>query len=123
MGKYIFDEKNELQYKLVSDYYLPCLEAPEAPPIGVWGRRRRTYLREHNKALYAAMLLSGELDTHLEAIDRTAEQMFDRLMHQYAVADGITEELKAADQLEWVQRMNNIRSRATEVVNVELIYQ
>ena len=73
--------------------------------------------------LYTAMLLSSELDTHLEAIDRDAEQMFDRLMRQYAVAEGVTEELKAADQLEWVQQMNNIRSRATETVNAELIYQ
>ena len=122
MEKYIYDEKNGLHYKLVGDYYLPCLEAPEAPQIGVWGCRRRTYLREHNKALYAAMLLSGELDTHLEAIDRTAEQMFDRLMRQYAVVEGVTAELKAADQLEWVQRMNNIRSRTSEIVNTELIY-
>lgn len=122
MEKYIDDEKNGLHYNLVGDYYLPCLEAPEAPQIGVWGHRRRTYLREHNKALYTAMLLSGELDTHLEAIDRTAEQMFDRLMRQYAAAEGVTEELKAADQLEWVQRMNSIRSRVTETVNNALIY-
>lgn len=122
MGKYIYNEKNGLRYKLVGDYYLPCLEAPEAPQIGVWGHRRRTYLREHNKVLYTAMLLSGELDAHLESIDRNAEQMFDRLVHQYAVAEGVTEELKAADQLEWVQRMNNIRSRATETVNNALIY-
>ena len=122
MEKYIYDEINGLQYKLVSDYYLPCLEAPEAPQIGVWGHRRRTYLREHNKALYTAMLLSGELDTHLEAIDRDAEQMFDWLTRQYAADEGVTEELKAADQLEWVQRMNSIRSRVTEIVNTELIY-
>lgn len=123
MGKCIFDEKNELQYKLVGDYYLPCLEAPEAPPIGVWGHRRRIYLREHNKALYTVMLLSGELDTHLEAIDRDAELMFARLMRQYAATEGVTEELKAANQLEWVQQMNSIRSRVTEIVNTELIYQ
>lgn len=123
MEKYIYDEKNGLHYKLVGDYYLPCLEAPEAPQIGVWGQRRRTYLREHNAVLYTAMLLSGELDTHLEAIDRDAEQMFDRLMCQFAVAEGITEKLKAADQLEWVQQMNGIRSRVSETVNAELIYQ
>ena len=122
MEKYIYDEKNGLHYTLVGDYYLPCLKAPEAPQIGVWGHRRRTYLREHNKALYAAMLLSGELDTHLEAIDQDAEQMFDRLIRQYAVTEGVTEKLKAADQLEWVQRMNSIRSRVTEIVNTELIY-
>jgi hypothetical protein len=123
MKKHIYDEKSGLHYKLVGDYYLPCLEAPEAPPIGVWGHRRRTYLREYNKALYAAMLISGELDTHLEAIDQDAEQMFERLMRHYAAAESITEELKAADQLEWVQQMNGIRSRVTEIVNAELIYQ
>ena len=123
MKKHIYDEKSGLHYKLVGDYYLPCLEAPEAPQIGVWGHRRRTYLREYNKALYAAMLISGELDTHLEAIDQDAEQMFERLMRHYAAAESITEELKAADQLEWVQQMNGIRSRVTEIINVELIYQ
>lgn len=123
MEKYIYDEKNGLHYKLVGDYYLPCLEAPEAPQIGVWGHRRRTYLREHNEALYTAMLLSGELDTHLEAIDRDAEQMSNRLIRQYAAVEGVTEELKAADQLEWVQQMNGIRSRVSEIVNTELIYQ
>lgn len=121
MDKYIYDEKNGLHYELVGDYYLPCLKAPEVPQIGVWGQRRRTYLREHNAVLYTAMLLSGELDTHLEAIDRDAEQMFDRLMRQYAVAEGITEELKATNQLEWVQQMNNIRERAQEVVLNALI--
>ena len=123
MEKYIYDEKNGLHYKLVGDYYSPCLEAPEAPQIGVWGHRRRTYLREHNKALYAAMLLSGELGAHLEAIDWDAERMFDRLMRQYAVTEGVTEDLKAADPQEWVQKMNNIRSRVNEIVNTELIYQ
>lgn len=123
MEKYIYDEINGLQYKLVSDYYLPCLEAPGAPQIGVWGHRRRTHLREHNKALYIAMLLSGELDAHLKTIDRDAEQMFEQLMRQHAAAEGITEELKAANQLEWMQQMNGIRSRAAEIVNAELIYQ
>lgn len=123
MEKYIYDEEKELHYKLVGDYYLPCLEAPEAPQVGVWGHRRRTYLREHSKALYAVMLISGELDTHLEAIDRDAEQMFDWLVRQYAVAEGVTAELKAANQLEWVQQMNGIRNRVNEIVNAELIYQ
>ena len=123
MEKYIYDEKNGLHYKLVGDYYSPCLEVPEASQIGVWGCRRRTYLQEHNKALYAAMLLSGELDAHLEAIDRDAEQMFDQLIRQYAAAGGVTEELKAADPQAWVQRMNNIRSRVTEIINAELICQ
>ena len=123
MEKYIFDEKNGLHYKLIGDYYLPCLEAPEAPQIGIWGHQRRTYLHEHNQALYTAMLLSGELDAHLEAIDRDAEQMFDRLIRQYAAAEGVTEGLKAADPQGWVQQMNSIRNRAAEIVNTELIYQ
>lgn len=123
MEKYIYDEKIGLHYKLVGDYYLPCLEAQEAPQIGVWGHRRRTYLRKHNKSLYTAMLLSGELKAHLEAIDRDAEQMFDWLMCQYATAEGVTEELKAADQLAWVQQMNGIRNRVAEIVNTELIHQ
>ena len=122
MEKYIYDEKNGLHYKLVGDCYLPCLEAPEAPQIGVWGQQRRTYLREHNRALYTAMLLSGELDTHLEAIDWAAEQMFEQLMRQYAAAECVTEVLKAADQLEWVQQMNNIHNRATEFVCQEFVY-
>lgn len=122
MEKYIYDEKNGLHYKLVGDYYLPCLEAPGAPQIGVWGHRRRTYLREHNKALYTAMLLSGELDAHLEDVDWDAEQMFDRLVRQYPTAEGVPEELKAANQLEWVQQMNSIRSRVIDIVNAELIY-
>ena len=122
MEKYIYDEKNGLHYKLVGDYYLPCLEAPEAPQVGVWGHRRKTYLREHNKALYTAMLLSGELDAHLEAIDQTAEQMFDRLMRQYAALEGLSEELKSTSQLEWVKRMNSIHNRAAEFVCKEFIY-
>ena len=122
MEKYIYDEKNGLHYKLVGDYYLPCLEAPEAPQVGVWGQRRRTYLREHNKALYTTMFLSGELDAHLEAIDRDAEQMFDRLIRQSAAAEDVTEELKVGDQLEWMQRMNSIHNRAAEFVCKEFIY-
>ena len=122
MEKHIYDEKNGLHYKLVGDYYLPCLEAPEAPRIGVWGHRRRTYLREHNKALFTAMLISDGLDTHLEVIDRDAEQMFDQLLRQYTAAEGVTNELKAADQLEWMQRMNSIHNRAAEFVCKEFIY-
>jgi len=121
MEKYIYDEKSGLHYKLVSDYYLPCLEAPEAPQIGVWGERRRRYLREHEKATYTAMLLSGELNAHLEEVDRSASEMFDRLVAQIAEQEGITEQLKAANQMEWVQRMNNIRNRVIEIVSATLI--
>ena len=121
MEKYIYDEKSGLHYKLVSDYYLPCLEAPQAPQIGVWGERRRRYLREHEKAAYTAMLLSGGLNAHLEEVDRSASEMFDRLVAQIAEQEGITEQLKAANQMEWVQRMNNIRNRASEIVHTTLI--
>ena len=122
MEKYIYDEKNGLHYKPVGDYYLPCLETPEAPQVGVWGHRRRTYLREHNKVLYTTMFLSGKLDAHLETIDRDAEQMFEQLIRQYAAAEGVTEELKTTDPQEWVQRMNSIHNRAAEFVRKEFIY-
>ena len=121
MEKYIYNEKNGLHYKLVSDYYLPCLEAPEAPQIGVWGERRRRYLRGHEKATYTAMLLSGTLNAHLEEVDRSAIEMFDRLISQMVAQEGISEELKAADQMEWVLQMNNIRNRADEIIRSTLI--
>ena len=121
MEKYIYDEKSGLHYKLVSDYYLPCLEAPEAPQIGVWGEQRRRYLRGHEKATYTAMLLSGELNAHLEEVDKSASKMFDRLVAQLVVQEGVTEQLKAANQMEWVQRTNNIRNRTSEIVHTTLI--
>ena len=109
-------------YRQEGDYLLPNIEVPESLQIGVWGQQRRTYLREHNKALYTAMLLSDELDVHLKTIDRNAEQLFDRLIFQFAAAEGLTEDLKAANQMAWVQGMNSIRNRAQEVVLTELIY-
>ena len=121
MEKYIYDEKSGLHYKLISDYYLPCLEAPQAPQIGVWGERRRRYLRKHEKATYTAMLLSGTLNAHLEEVDRSAIEMFDRLISQMVAQEGISEELKAADQMEWVLQMNNIRNHADEIIRSTLI--
>ena len=121
MEKYIYNEKNRLQYKLVSDYYLPCLEAPEAPQIDIWGERRRRYLREHEKATYTAMLLSGTLNIHLEEVDRSASEMFDCLLAQIAAQEGVTEQLKASNQMEWIRQMNNIRNRASEIVHSTLI--
>ena len=108
-------------HRQVGDYLLPEVEAPESPKIGIWGQRRLHFLREHRQPLYTAMLLSAELNAHLESIDRDAEQMFDRLVRQYAAAEGITEELKASGQMAWVQSMNSIRSRAQEIVMKELI--
>ena len=108
-------------YQQNGDYLLLDLEVPECPTVGVWGERRRKYLREHQKALYTAMIFSDTLNTHLEEVDRTANEMYDRLTSQLAAQEGITEQLKAANQTEWVQRMNNIRNRITEVVWKELI--
>ena len=108
-------------YQQNGDYLLPNLEVPESPKIGVWGERRRKYLHEHQQALYTAMMLSDTLNTHLEEVDRTAAEMFDRLTSQLAEQEGITEQLKIANQMEWVQQMNNIRNQATEVVWKELI--
>ena len=124
MDKYIFDEKNGLWYELQGDYYLPCLKLPkeEEQPIGIWGQRHRRYLRENRRVLYADLLTSGKLNGYLADIDRQAEEMFSRLVKQMADAEGITEKLKADDMMSWVGRMNGVRSRAAEIVNVELIF-
>lgn len=122
MEHYTFDEKNGLWYKLVGDYYLPCLTVPEDKSIGIWGERRRKHLREHQRGIYTGMLLSGKLGEHLIATDAQAEAMFNRLVNEMAEDEGITEELKAVDEMEWVRQMNNIRSRAAEIVREELIY-
>ena len=122
MEKYIYDEKNGLHYKLVGDYYLPCLTIDEPEhPIGIWGQRRHRYLQEHKKVVYNGLLLSGKLFPHLIETDQKAQDMYDRLMHQMAIRTGITEQLKATDQMAWVQKMNAISSQVREVVNAELI--
>ena len=123
MEKYIYDEKNGLHYELVGDYYLPCLtvEEPEQP-IGIWGQRRHRYLREHKKVLYNGLLLSGELFPHLIEIAQQAQEMYDQLMNQMTVRAGITEQLKATDQMAWVQKMNAIAAQSREIINAELIY-
>ena len=124
MDKRIFNESNGLWYELAGDYYLPCLKLPEEDqrPAGIWGQRRWQYLRKHRKALYNALLLSGKLDSHLAVINRQAEDMFSQLVDQMAEREGITEQLKADSQMEWVSRMNNIRGCAEEIVNTEIIY-
>lgn len=121
MDKYIFDEGNGLWYERSGDYYLPCLSLPEQKPTGVWGQRYRHFLKEHRSAIYTAMLLNGSLDDHVAEIDRQAEEMLDRLTKQMAAQEGITEQLKASDQMAWVCAMNSIRARAAEVVRSELI--
>ena len=109
------------EYRQCGEYMLPNLEAPESPKVGVWGERRRKYLRENQKALYTAMMLSGTLNTHLEEMDHTANEMYDRLTSQLTEQEGITEQLKTTNQMEWVQQMNNVRNRAAECVGKELI--
>ena len=124
MAKTIF-EKMGGTYTQVGDYLLPNLELPEEEqqPIGVWGQRHRRYLKEHRGTIYATLLTSGKLNSYLADIDRQAEEMFFRLVKQMAEAEGVTEQLKADSQMEWVSRMNNIRNRAMEIVNSELIYR
>lgn len=106
------------------DYCLPNLTLPaeEEHPIGVWGQRRLRYLKQHHKALYYNLLTSGKLHSHLADIEEQAQQLFLRLVKELAEKGGVTEQLKAADQMAWVRRMNNIRSRVTEVVNAEVIF-
>ena len=123
MAKTIFEEMGGT-YTQVGDYLLPDLKLPEEEqqPIGVWGQRHRRYLKEHRRATYVALFTGGKLNSYLAGIDRQAEEMFLRLVKQNAAFEGITEELKATAPMEWVGRMNNIRSRAMEMVNAELIY-
>ena len=109
-------------YTSEGDYLLPNVEVPSSSQIGIWGERRRRYLQTSQKALYTAMLLSDTLNDHLAEVDKSASEMFDRPEEQLKIRDCITEELKAADQREWVQRMNAIHHEATEVVMKELIY-
>ena len=124
MAKTIFEEMGGT-YTQAGDYLLPDLKLPEEEqqPIGVWGQRHRRYLKEHRRATYAALFTGGKLNSYLADIDRQAEEMFLRLVKQMAEAEGITETLKANDPMEWVGRMNNIRNKAMEIVNSELIYR
>ena len=124
MAKTIFEEMGGT-YTQVGDYLLPDLKLPEEEeqqPIGVWGQRHRRYLKDHRRATYATLFTNGKLNSYLADIDRQAEAMFLRLVKQMAEAEGVTEQLKADNQMEWVGRMNNIRNRAMEIVNSELIY-
>lgn len=124
MAKTIFEEMSGA-YVRQGDYLLPCLSLPaekENKPVGVWGRRHLRYLKQHRKVLYTNLLTSGKLDSHLADIDKQAQDMFLRLVKQMAEREGVTEQLKAENLMEWVGRMNNIRSRTMEIVNAELIY-
>lgn len=125
MEKYIYNEKNGLWYELQGDYYLPCLNLPEEPEvhIGIWGQRHRRYLKSHRRALYTSLLTSGKLNSYLADINQQAEELFSRLVKQMAEAESVNEELKSMDQMVWVQRMNSIRNRVSEIVSEELIYR
>ena len=122
LEKYIIDEKTGLKYELVGDYYYPCLEAPEAPRVGRFGMMYHDYLRTHKKVTYSGLMLSGKLKEHIEDIDRQAEEMFSQLVDRMKQDEGITEQLKATDQLKWVGMMNNIRGRAEEIVRSEVVF-
>ena len=120
----IYDEKNGLWYEKQGDYYLPCLELPEKErkPIGIWGQRHLRYIKQHKRVFYANLLTSCKLNSYLANIDEQAENLFFRIVKEFSEKENVTEKLKAENQMLWVQRMNCIRNRAREVVNVDLIY-
>ena len=123
MEKFITDERTGLQYELVGDYYLIAGEdEPEGRPIGIWGQRHLRYIRQHKVGLYAELLTTGKLNDYLADLNEQAEAMFSRLVKQLSEKEGVTEALKAENQMLWVGRMNNIRSAAMEIVANDLIY-
>ena len=123
MNKTIFEQMGGT-YTMQGDYCLPDLTLPteEKRPIGVWGQRRLGYLKQHHKILYYNLLTSGKLNSHLADTEEQAKELFLRRVKELAEKEGVTEQLKSADQMAWVQNMNSIRSRATEVVNLEVVF-
>ena len=124
MDKYIYDESNGLWYELQGDYYIPCLTVPEEEqqPIGIWGRRHLRYIREYREGLYNSLLLNGKLNSYLAELNEQAKDMFFRIVEELAEKEGITETLKAENQMLWAQRMNAVRETAAEIVNNDLSY-
>ena len=123
MEKYITDEHTGLRYELVGDYYLVAGDdEPQERPIGIWCQRHLRYLKQHRKTVYADLLTNGKLNGYLADLNEQAEDMFFRLVKELAEKEGITETLKAKNQMLWVQRMNAVRDTATEIVNNDLIY-
>ena len=125
MEQYIYNEQNGLWYELRGDYYISCLELPaekEEKHIGVWGQWHLRYIRKHKKAFYTSFLTSGKLQSYLVDTEEQAQELFDRLMKQRAELEGITERQKADNQMEWVRRINALRSAVTETVNAEVIF-
>ena len=125
MKKNFTDKRTGISYTLQGDYYLPNLVLPaeEQKEVGIWGQRHLRYIKQYRKALYTNLLASEKLSSYLADIDRQAEEMFSQLVKQISERERVTEQLKADEQMVWVQKMNNIRNRATEIVNVELIYK
>lgn len=123
MAKTIFEQTGGT-YTIQGDYCLPnlTLSPEEKHPIGVWAQRRRQYLKQHHKILYYNLLTSGKLQSHLDDVEEEAQSLFLRLVKEYAEREGVTEQLKAENQMEWVQKMNNIRNRAAETVHADLIF-
>ena len=125
-GDYImeksFFEQMGGTYHQEGDYFLPDLLPPESISVGIWGQRRKHYLKTQREPIYTALLLSGKLESHLSEVDAQAEAMFFQLVKQLAEQEGITEQLKAEDQMEWVRQMNSVRNRAEEVIYNEVIY-
>ena len=125
MEKHIYNEQTGISYTLHGDYYLPDLalsDEEKGVEIGVWGQRHLRHIKQHRKVLYLNLLTSGKLNGYLADIDKQAEDMLSRLVKQMAEREGVTEKLKADNQMEWVGRMNNIQSRAIEVVNTDIIF-
>ena len=125
MERFVTDERTGLKYELVGDYYLIAGEdePEEERSIGVWAQRHLRYLKEHHRVRYGNLLTSGKMNAYLADIDRQAEELFLRLVKQMAEAEGVTEALKAESQMLWVQKMNNLRNAAMEIVSNELIYR
>lgn len=125
MEKYKFDENNGLWYELQGDYYLPCLKLPEEEQayIGIWGQRHRRHLKEYHRVRYANLLTTGKLNDYLADLNEQAEAMFSQLVKLLAEMEGVTEVLKAENQMLWVQKMNNLQNAAMEIVSNELIYR
>ena len=123
LKKHIYDGNNGLHYTLVDDYYIPDLKLPEeSRPIGRYGRLHREYLKQEHPARYSSLILTGKLWTYLADLNEQAEERLDLIIEQMKAAEGVTEELKARNQLEWVGQMNNIRNRGEEIIKSEMIY-
>ena len=125
MKKHIYDESNGLWYELIGDYYIPVLtlSSEEQRPIGKWGRMHRDYIKEHRSILFYDLVLSGQLWTYLADLNEQAQERLSLIIDQMKASEGVTEELKAADQMAWVGAMNSIRNRAEEIILREMIYE